>query len=55
MAIRKKRGKQPAKVNPNAQKCDICGAPEDYPVANEFMGNIEWICWNCYKIKKGAK
>lgn len=35
-------------------RCDICGRPEEHPVAHEFKGKIEWICYNCYKLKKGV-
>lgn len=44
-----KEKKNPKTIIP---RCDICGRPEGHPVANEFKGRIEWICYNCYKIKK---
>lgn len=34
--------------------CDKCGAEVEHPVANEFRGRIEWICWKCYQRKRGA-
>jgi len=33
--------------------CDKCGRPEEHPVASEFRGRIEWICWKCYQQKRG--
>ena len=45
--------KETKKPKVSIPRCDICGREEEHPVANEFRGRIEWICYNCWKIKKG--
>lgn len=47
--MKSKQMKDKAKGEP----CALCGRPEPYPVEMGVPGHIRWICYQCWKQRKG--